>query len=152
MDALEHGTPNEIVDEAILRLGMPMAPSVLLQMVGPHVANDVLETMHAAYPQRFPLSPALAALASGEEPKALTDEPWSADEVQERAMDAVADEICIMLEQGVTAEPADIDACLILGAGWPFFMGGATPYLDATGVSERVFGGTFAEMRERTPA
>ena len=80
------------------------------------------------------------------------DEPWSADEVQERAMEAVADEIHRMLEEGVTAEPADIDACLILGAGWPFFMGGATPYLDATGVSERVFGGTFAEMREGAPA
>jgi hypothetical protein len=57
-----------------------------------------------------------------------------------------------MLAEGVTAGPADIDACLILGAGWPFFMGGATPYLDATGVSERVFGGTFADMRERAAA
>jgi 3-hydroxyacyl-CoA dehydrogenase/enoyl-CoA hydratase/carnithine racemase len=152
MDALEHGTPSDVVDDAILRLGMPMAPSVLLQMVGPRVANHVLETMHAAYPERFPLSPALAALAGGEEPAPLHDEPWTADEVQERAMEAVADEIHRMLAEGVTAEPADIDACLILGAGWPFFMGGATPYLDATGVSERVFGGTFAEMREGAPA
>jgi 3-hydroxyacyl-CoA dehydrogenase/enoyl-CoA hydratase/carnithine racemase len=152
MDALEHGTPSEMVDEAILRLGMPMAPSVLLQMVGPRVANHVLETMHAAYPDRFPLSPALAAIAAGEEPSPLRDEPWTADEVQDRAMEAVADEIHRMLDEGVTAEPADIDACLILGAGWPFFMGGATPYLDATGVSERVFGGTFAEMREGAPA
>ena len=38
-------------------LGMPMAPSVLMQMVGPRVANHVLETMHDAYPDRFPLSP-----------------------------------------------------------------------------------------------
>jgi 3-hydroxyacyl-CoA dehydrogenase/enoyl-CoA hydratase/carnithine racemase len=152
MDALEHGTPSDVVDEAILRLGMPMAPSVLLQMVGPRVANHVLETMHAAYPERFPLSPALAAIAAGEEPVPVAEEPWSADEVQERAMEAVADEIHRMLEEGVTAEPADIDACLILGAGWPFFMGGATPYLDATGVSERVFGGTFATMREGAAA
>ena len=152
MDALEHGTPGGVVDEAILRLGMPMAPSVLLQMVGPRVANHVLETMHAAFPERFPLSPALAAISRGEEPAPLVDEPWSADEVQERAMEAVADEIHRMLEEGVTAEPADVDACLILGAGWPFFMGGATPYLDAAGVSERVFGGTFAEMRQGAPA
>jgi 3-hydroxyacyl-CoA dehydrogenase/enoyl-CoA hydratase/carnithine racemase len=152
MDALEHGTPSDVVDDGVLRLGMPMAPSVLLQMVGPRVANHVLETMHAAYPERFPLSPALAAIAAGEEPVPSADEPWSAEEVQERAMEAVADEIHRMLEEGVTAEPADIDACLILGAGWPFFMGGATPYLDATGVSERVFGGTFGEMREGAPA
>jgi 3-hydroxyacyl-CoA dehydrogenase len=152
MDALEHGTPSDTVDEAILGLGMPMAPSVLLQMVGPRVANHVLETMHAAYPDRFPLSPALEAIAAGAEPTPLADEPWSAEEVRARAMEAVADEIHRMLEEGVTAEPADVDACLILGAGWPFFMGGATPFLDTTGVSERVFGGTFAEMRAGAPA
>ena len=35
-------------DEAVLRLGLPMAPSVLLQMVGPRVANHVLHTLHEA--------------------------------------------------------------------------------------------------------
>ena len=43
MDALERGSPVDETDEAILRLGMPMAPSVLLAMVGPRVANHVLE-------------------------------------------------------------------------------------------------------------
>ena len=38
---------------AMLALGMPMAPSVLLQMVGPRVANHVLERMHEAFPERF---------------------------------------------------------------------------------------------------
>jgi hypothetical protein len=37
----------------------------------------------------------------------------------------------------------DIDLCLILGAGWPFIDGGASPYLDREGASERVFGDTF---------
>jgi hypothetical protein len=32
---------------------------------------------------------------------------------------------------------------MILGAGWPFQMGGITPYLDRVGASDRVFGGTF---------
>jgi len=156
MEALEHGTPFDTVDQGILRLGMPMAPSVLLQMVGPKVANHVLGTMHAAFPDRFPLSPALQAIAEGEPlgegPEPLENESWSADEVQERALEAVADEIHRLLAEGVVAEPADVDACLILGAGWPFFMGGATPYLDATGVSERVFGSTFADMRAGAPA
>ena len=49
----------------MLRLGLPMAPSVLLQMVGPRVANHVLETMHDAYPERFPLSPTLASSPTG---------------------------------------------------------------------------------------
>src|SRR5205823_4086313 len=54
LDAIEHGNTVEETDEAILRLGLPMAPSVLLQMVGPRVANHVLETLHEAYPDRFP--------------------------------------------------------------------------------------------------
>ncbi len=37
----------------------------------------------------------------------------------------------------------DIDLCLILGAGWPFIDGGASPYLDREGASERAFGDTF---------
>ena len=39
--------------------------------------------------------------------------------------------------------PQDIDLCMILGAGWPFHLGGITPYLDRTGVSERVTGQRF---------
>ena len=42
-----------------------MAPSVLLQMVGPRVANHVLETLHEAFPERFPLSQTLANFAEG---------------------------------------------------------------------------------------
>ncbi len=146
MDALEHGSSSDDVDEALLRLGMPMAPSVLLQMVGPRVANHVLETMHGAFPDRFPLSPTLAAYADGAEDAVIVENaPWSIEEIQERAMDAVADEIQHMLGEGVVAEAADIDTCLLLGAGWPFFMGGATRYLDQTGVSERLFGRQFAE-------
>ena len=63
MDAIEHGTPVDEVDEAVMSLGMPMAPSVLLQMVGPRVANHVLERMHETFPDRFPLSPTLANYA-----------------------------------------------------------------------------------------
>ena len=37
----------------------------------------------------------------------------------------------------------DIDLCMILGAGYPFQMGGVTPYLDRVGASERAFGDTF---------
>ncbi|MDE3026494.1 MAG: 3-hydroxyacyl-CoA dehydrogenase, partial [Acidobacteriota bacterium] len=49
MDALEHGNTVEETDEAVLSLGLPMAPSVLLQMVGPRVANHVLVTLHESY-------------------------------------------------------------------------------------------------------
>jgi hypothetical protein len=41
------------------------------------------------------------------------------------------------------AEAADIDLCMLLGAGWPFHLGGITPYLDHSGVAERVTGRRF---------
>jgi 3-hydroxyacyl-CoA dehydrogenase len=153
MDAIEHETSVEDVDEAVMSLGMPMAPSVLLAMVGPRVANHVLETMHEAFPERFPLSPTLANYAAGNDEVVIVDkDPWTREEIVERVLAAVADEIHRLLEEGVVAEAADVDTCLLLGAGWPFFLGGITKHLDQTGVSERMFGHTFADMRAPTPA
>jgi len=153
MDALEHGNTVEETDEAIMRLGMPMAPSVLLQMVGPRVANHVLETMHDAFPDRFSLSPTLAGFADGrDEIVVLEDAPKRIEEITDAVLEAVADEIHRLLEESVVAEAADVDACLILGAGWPFFLGGITKYLDQTGVSERMFGQPLADVRAGAPA
>src|SRR5713101_1836426 len=152
MDAVEHGTPIEEVDEAVMSLGMPMAPSVLLQMVGPRVANHVLERMHEAFPERFTLSPALAAMADGGEPVALADAPRSGEQIVEDVLEAVADEIHRLIEEGVVTEAADVDTGLLLGAGWPFFLGGITKHLDQIGMSERLFGHTFADQTAVAPA
>jgi hypothetical protein len=51
-----------------------------------------------------------------------------------------------MLDDGVVAEPQDLDLCMILGAGWPFHLGGITPYLDRTGVAEQVTGRRFLPL------
>ncbi len=135
MDALEHGNTVEETDEAILRLGMPMAPSVLLQMVGPRVANHVLETLNEAYPDRFPLSQTLANYADGKEEIAVQgDNRRSVEEIQQAALEAMADEIHRMLDEGVVASVEDIDTALLLGAGWPFFLGGISRYLDHVGL------------------
>src|SRR3989440_2140484 len=152
MDALEHGTPVEEVDQAVMSLGMPMAPSVLLQMVGPRVANHVLERMHDAFPERFPLSPALTAMADGGEPVVLEDAPRTGEQIVEEVLEAVADEIHLLLAEGVVGEAADVDAGLLLGAGWPFFLGGVTRHLDQIGMSERLFWHTLPGMREGAPA
>jgi 3-hydroxyacyl-CoA dehydrogenase/enoyl-CoA hydratase/carnithine racemase len=152
MDAVEHGTPVDEVDEAVMSLGMPMAPSVLLQMVGPRVANHVLERMHEVYPDRFPLSPALEAIADEREAVVLKTAPRTREQIVEDVLEAVADEIHILLEEGVVAEAADVDTGLLLGAGWPFFLGGITKHLDQLGMSERLFGHTFADMHAGAPA
>jgi len=134
MDALEHGNTVEETDEAILRLGLPMAPSVLLQMVGPKVAYHTLETMHAAFPERFPLSATLRNYAEGRDEIVVEEErPRTVEEITDAVLDAMADEIERLLDEGVVAEAADVDTCLLLGAGFPFFLGGITPHLRARG-------------------
>ena len=153
MDALEQGNTVEETDEAVLRLGMPMAPSVLLQMVGPKVANHVLETLNDAYPDRFPLSETLANYADGRDEIVVRGaERRSVDEIQEAVLEAIADEVRHMLDEGVVASAKDVDTALLLGAGWPFFLGGITKYLDQTGVSERATGRLLAETRAAAPA
>ncbi|MCY7325419.1 MAG: enoyl-CoA hydratase/isomerase family protein [Microbacteriaceae bacterium] len=162
MHAVDTGTPFEIVDRAIAPFGLPMTPFELLELVGLKVGAHVLDTHHAAFPDRFFESKNLHALAEhgqiferdakgkikGFDKKAVSivkggKSPMTGEEILRRVEDGLADEIHRMLEDGVVEAPEDIDLCLILGAGWPFQMGGATPYLDRVGASERVFGGTF---------
>jgi 3-hydroxyacyl-CoA dehydrogenase len=50
----------------------------------------------------------------------------------------MAEEARMMLDEGVVATPAEIDLCMLLGAGWPMHLGGILPYLDREGISEAV--------------
>lgn len=141
MQALENGSTLEETDEAALRLGIPMPPSALLALVGPRVANHVLHTLHDAFPDRFPLSPTLESFASGEMDIVLTgDARRTVAEIHTAILEALADESRHLLDEGVVASAGEIDACLILGAGFPFFRGGLTKHLDQEGVSTRVSG------------
>ncbi len=147
MDALEQGNSVEETDEAVLRLGLPMAPSVLLQLVGPRVALHVQETLHAAFPDRFALSPTLQGFAEGRDEVVVREQaPATVEELTERVLEALADECRHLLEDGVVPAAADIDTCLLLGAGFPFFLGGITPHLDELGISQRVAGRPLAEI------
>lgn len=166
MHAVELGTPFETVVEAQRHFGLPMDPFVLLDLVGLKVGAHVLDTHHTAFPDRFFESKALHELAEagvllekdakgnakGIDKKAIAivakhrpadARPWTVEELTQRLEDGLADEIHRMLGDGVVEAPEDIDLCMILGAGWPFQMGGVTPFLDRQGASERVFGDTF---------
>jgi 3-hydroxyacyl-CoA dehydrogenase/enoyl-CoA hydratase/carnithine racemase len=151
-EALDHGNTVEETDEAVLRMGLPMAPSVLLQLVGPKVANHVRHQLHDAWPDRFPLSKTLESLAEGGDVVVVEHAPRSVEALHEAVLEALADEARHMLEDGVVAEAADIDTCLILGAGFPFWLGGITKHLDQKGISERVVGRPLAEIGASAPA
>jgi 3-hydroxyacyl-CoA dehydrogenase/enoyl-CoA hydratase/carnithine racemase len=150
MQALDRGNTVEETDEAVLRMGLPMAPSVLLQLVGPQVANHVRHQLHEAWPDRYPLSKTLESLAEGGDVVVVERAPRSVDELHQAVLEALADESRHILEDGVVAEAADIDTCLLLGAGFPFWLGGITKHLDQTGVSERVVGRALAELGTRS--
>jgi 3-hydroxyacyl-CoA dehydrogenase/enoyl-CoA hydratase/carnithine racemase len=155
--AIDSGTPLDVVDTALDPLGLPMRPIALLQLVGPAVAFHVGETLHRAFPDRFGDSPNLKKIVDAGLPLMVDDEinpevaklvaggsaPLTSDEVRGKALDALAQEIRLMLDEGVVAEAQDIDLCMILGAGWPLHLGGVTPYLDRSGTSERVTGRRF---------
>jgi 3-hydroxyacyl-CoA dehydrogenase/enoyl-CoA hydratase/carnithine racemase len=160
--AYDEGTPFEVANQALDPMGLPMSPYLLLQLVGPAVAFHVSETMHQAFPDRFSVSDNQRRMVAagkstllawdGSTPRiaddvaelfVLGDAPSTADEIRQRALDALAQEARLMLDEGVVAEPQDIDLCMLLGAGWPFHLGGITPYLDRTGTSERVTGRRF---------
>ncbi|EDY45304.1 3-hydroxyacyl-CoA dehydrogenase NAD-binding domain-containing protein [Streptomyces sp. SPB074] len=161
-NVIDEGTPVAVAEKAVEPLGLPMSPLVLLELVGPAIGLHVSETLHGAFPHRFTVSPNLKAVVeagkrgfyvydSGKpeldpEVAALLqqgDTVLTEEQVRARVLDAVAEEISLMLAEGVVAEPQDIDLCLITGAGWPFHLGGITPYLDRAGVTERVTGKRF---------
>ncbi|WP_035794127.1 3-hydroxyacyl-CoA dehydrogenase NAD-binding domain-containing protein [Kitasatospora mediocidica] len=159
---IDEGTPIETVEQGVLPLGLPMSPIVLLELVGPAIAQHVSETLHRAFPDRFSVSENLGRVVKAGkrgfyiwvdgqqvlDPEVLAllqfgDTVLTGEQVLTRSLDAVAQEIGLMLDEGVVGEAQDIDLCMITGAGWPFHLGGITPYLDREGVSERVNGKKF---------
>ena len=125
--------PDFTIDEsaaALLAGGTtPKTPRLLL------LGDPSPQTPLGGMPSPDPLAPR-EAMAGG-------DRPSTAGEVRERVLEALAEEIRLMLDEGVVAAPEDIDLCMILGAGWPFHLGGITPYLDRAGITEKVTGTRF---------
>ncbi|ALV45414.1 3-hydroxyacyl-CoA dehydrogenase [Arthrobacter alpinus] len=161
--AFDEGTDAHTADTALRPMGLPMTPFTLLAMVGIPVAQHVTESLHTAFGDRFHVSANQQALIDAGK-KGLWETgtdgsvsipadtlalltfgstPSTGEELLRKTQDALAEEIGLMLEEGVVAGPEDIDLCMILGAGWPMHLGGITPYLDRVGASERVNGKLF---------
>ncbi|HET8971005.1 MAG TPA: 3-hydroxyacyl-CoA dehydrogenase NAD-binding domain-containing protein, partial [Candidatus Nanopelagicales bacterium] len=120
--AYDEGTPFEVTEHALDPLGLPMSPFLLLQLVGPAVALHVTETMHQAFPDRFTVSANQARMVEagkttllawdGPVPSIAPDvaelfevgaSPSTAEQLRERALAALAQEIRLMLDEGVVA-------------------------------------------------
>lgn len=162
MRAVDEGASFEEVANAIAPLGLPMNPFDLLELVGLKVGAHVLDSMHAFNSDRFYASSNLHKLAEygklldrdakgkikGYDKKAIEivsggTNARSAEEIFENLQVGLAREIKLMLDEKVVGTAQDIDLCMIMGAGWPFHLGGITPYLDRCGASQKAFGGSF---------
>jgi hypothetical protein len=159
---IDEGAPFMQVDNAIVEMGYPMSPFTLAALVGPAISLHVQETLNKAWPDRFPVSVGLKNLVAKGKKAILTftdkgidvdpeiaagwpqgKKKFTDDEIRARVAERVAKEIDFILKEGVVASPKDVDTGVIMGAGWPFFMGGITPYLDQKGISKKVTGKDF---------
>ena len=159
---IDEGAPFMQVDNACVDLGFPMSPFTLAALVGPAISLHVQETLNAAWPERFPVSEVLKNRVAKGKKGLLTftetgidvdpeikagwpqgNKSFTDQEIKDKVMERVALEVDLILKEGVVASPKDVDTGLIMGAGWPFFMGGVTPYLDQQGYSEKICGKKF---------
>ena len=162
MRAVDEGASFEEVANAIAPLGLPMNPFDLLELVGLKVGAHVLDSMHAFNSERFYASANLHKLAEhgkllerdgkgkikGYDKQAVAivaggNSARTAEQIFEGVQVGLAKEIKLMLDEKVVGTAQDIDLCMIMGAGWPFHLGGITPYLDRCGASQKAFGGSF---------
>ena len=162
-DAVDEGTAPDVADNAMRSIGFPMSPFQLLDLVGPGVALHVSETLHANLGPRYRISPTMQSMVKegvrnfyiknedgsvGANPAAVAlihkgDSPSTAEQVRSRALTALAVEARMMLDEGVVSTAAEIDLCMLMGAGWPMHLGGILPYLDREGISEAACGQRF---------
>jgi 3-hydroxyacyl-CoA dehydrogenase/enoyl-CoA hydratase/carnithine racemase len=162
-DAVDEGTDPAVADNAMRSIGFPMSPFELLGLVGPGVALHVSETLHENLGPRYRISPTMQAMVKegvrtfytknedgsvGVNPAALAlvhkgTSPSTSEQVRDRALKALAEEARMMLDEGVVSTAAEIDLCMLMGAGWPMHLGGILPYLDREGVSDSVCGQRF---------
>ena len=162
-DAMDEGTDPQVADSAMRSIGFPMSPFELLGLVGPGVALHVAETLHENLGPRYRISPTMQAMVKAgvktfyiknedgtyaANPAAVAlvhkgDSPSTSEQVRLRALKALAEEARMMLDEGVVSTPAEIDLCMLMGAGWPMHLGGILPFLDREGISESVCGQRF---------
>ena len=135
---VDEGTPLTVADNAFKGVA-PMPPFFLLSLVGPAIALHNNETLHAAFPDRFYVSPNLKQLVEAGKTSvylpdfsvdpevaeifAAPENPveLSGDEVRTAVLSALAEESQLMLDEGVVAAPEDLDLAMITGAGYSFW-------------------------------
>jgi 3-hydroxyacyl-CoA dehydrogenase len=148
---VDQGTPIQTVDGSFAGVA-PMPPFTLIALVGPAIALHNTETLAAAFPDRFYVSPALERVVEARkgayftpdgtldpEVEALLETPTdpvvlTQKQVRTQVLTGLAEEVRLMLDEGVVAGPEDLDLAMITGAGFSFWNGGLTMLLEREGL------------------
>jgi 3-hydroxyacyl-CoA dehydrogenase/enoyl-CoA hydratase/3-hydroxybutyryl-CoA epimerase len=160
---LVEGNDPEFLDRVLLDFGMPMGPCRLLDEIGFDVATKVSEVMEAAFTDRMQPCSLFAAMVAakalgkksgggiydkdgkGQGPgrKVLDDvrarrgvptRTASRSEVIQRLIYPLVDEAYRCLDDGVVGAEQDLDLGLVMGIGFPPFLGGITGYAKSEGL------------------
>jgi 3-hydroxyacyl-CoA dehydrogenase len=162
LQMLLEGVQMEALDKSMELFGMPMGPFALLDQVGLDTAGHVASVLRAAFGERAGatvdvLETLVSAGRLGRKSasgfyryrngkrqstdneiynlvgaKDARDVP--PETLQERMILAMVNESALCLEEGVVAQPRDIDIAMVMGTGFPPFRGGLLRYADEIGV------------------
>ncbi len=160
---LVEGNDPEFLDRVLLDFGMPMGPCRLLDEIGFDVATKVSEVMEAAFTDRMQPCSLFAAMVAAkalgkksgggiydkdgkgqgpgrkvlDEVRARRGVPTrtaSRSEVIQRLIYPLVDEAYRCLDDGVVGAEQDLDLGLVMGIGFPPFLGGITGYAKSEGM------------------
>ncbi|MGE3175136.1 MAG: 3-hydroxyacyl-CoA dehydrogenase NAD-binding domain-containing protein [Planctomycetota bacterium] len=160
---LVEGNDPEFLDRVLLDFGMPMGPCRLLDEIGFDVATKVSEVMQQAFAERMQPCALFAAMvehkalgkkAGGglydqkgegrgpgrkvleqvQKERRVAPRQASRSEVIQRLVYPLVDEAYRCLDDGVVAAEQDLDLGLVMGIGFPPFLGGITGYAESEGL------------------
>jgi len=166
LQLLAAGGNVEEIDRAMTRFGMPMGPFALLDQIGLDVAAKVSKVLSGAFGDHLPEDHALAALAAAGTLGPKSGAGFYAyvkgrkGRVRDAAVAAVRDgagpspaaagdgaivgrllypminEAARVLDAGVAPDARTVDVAMILGTGFPPFLGGPLRWADGIGAAE----------------
>jgi 3-hydroxyacyl-CoA dehydrogenase/enoyl-CoA hydratase/3-hydroxybutyryl-CoA epimerase len=160
--ALEEGIPREVIDRAAVRVGMPVGPVELTDVVGLDVSLNVGRVLADAF--KRPLPAVLTRLVEqkklgrktgegfyrwqdGKAQRSPVEDAAIPPDLQDRLILPMLNEAVACWREGTVADTDLLDAGLIFATGFAPFRGGPLQYARDRGVSDIIR--TLGELADR---